>query len=144
VILIKTYIESIPSSIEESALIDGAGHFRIFIQMILPLSKPILAAIAVFAAVAQWNEWFSNFMLVTNPRLNTLQLILMRYLREAETIAQAVDRSPGLLEGLSGRTLSSFTIRTTISVMTIIPILVVYPIMQKYFVKGIMIGSVKG
>ena len=147
VVLIKTYMESIPDSLQEAALIDGAGYFTIYRTIIMPISIPILAAVAVFAAVGQWNAWQDNFFLVTNPRLQTIQLVLMRFLREAEMLANAIRQAQSISEVgamADRRTLDPFTVRATISVITIIPILLVYPFLQKYFVKGIMIGAIKG
>lgn len=121
-----------PASIEESALIDGAGYFWIFIQIILPLSKPILAAIAVFSAVGQWNSWQDNFFLVGKPNLRTLQLVLMNYPRESEVIAQVAHKSSNAIAGMKDMKMTSFTIKTTISVITALPIIMMYPMMQKY------------
>lgn len=147
VVLIKTYIESIPESLQEAAVIDGAGYFTIYRTIILPISVPILAAVAVFAAVGQWNAWQDNFFLVTKPQLQTIQLVLMRFLREAEMLANAIRQSQSISEVgsmVERRVLDPFTVRATISVITIIPILLVYPFLQRYFVKGIMIGAIKG
>ena len=142
VILIKTFIEQLPQSLEESAKIDGAGLITTFVKLIFPLSMPIIATITVFAAVAQWNTWFDNFFLVQNPRLNTLQLLLYNYLSEANRIAQA--SSEDLARGTVISKMTPETVRMTITMVVTFPILFVYPFMQKYFVKGIMLGAVKG
>jgi len=146
-ILIKTYFEQISASIEESALVDGAGYFTIYRKIILPLSTPILAAVAVFSAVGHWNSWQDNFFLVGRDNLQTIQLVLLNFLRESETIAQqlAQNGQNGLQELANAkRTLTPFTIKTTITMVVSIPIILLYPFMQKYFVKGIMLGAVKG
>ena len=144
-ILIKTYIEQISPEIEESAVIDGAGYFRIFIQIILPLSKPVLAACAVFNAVNQWNAWQDNFFLVSSKELQTLQLILLNYLKDAENIVTMMQQSTGMAQLAQQKNmLTPFTVKTTITMIVTIPILFVYPFLQKYFVKGIMVGAVKG
>jgi ABC-type sugar transport system, permease component len=141
-ILIKTYIEQLPVALEESAFIDGAGFFTIFIKIIMPLCKPILAAVAVFSAVNQWNMWYDNLFLVNAKNLQTLQLTLLNYLKEAEAIAQRAIAGNSL-QGVQNY-LSPLSIKMTLTMVVAIPIILVYPIMQKYFVKGIMIGAIKG
>jgi ABC-type glycerol-3-phosphate transport system permease component len=139
VILLKTYIEQIPESLEESAMIDGAGPLTIFFRIMLPLSKPIVATIAIFSAVNQWNAWTDNYFLASTRSLTTLQLLLYNYFNAS---AQATN----MANAISGSTVSvtPMTVKMAISMITVIPILIVYPIMQKYFAKGIMLGAVKG
>lgn len=143
IILVKTYMESIPSSLEESAEIDGAGFFKIFHAIILPLSKPIIATISVYAAVELWNSWKDNFFLVNKTSLQTIQLILYNYLNDANDMARnaMLQTSGGMLQI---EEISPETIQMTITVISVIPIMMVYPFLQKYFVKGIMMGAVKG
>lgn len=141
-ILIKTYIEQLPIALEESALIDGAGFFTIFIKIILPLCKPILAAVAVFSAVNQWNAWTDNFFLIQTKSLQTLQYTLLNYLQQAEAIAQQAMKGNSI-QGLKVN-LSPMTIKMTLTMVVSLPVIMVYPFMQKYFVKGILIGAVKG
>ncbi len=143
VILIKTYIEQFPPSLEESAFIDGANSLQIFISLILPLSIPVLAAVGVFSAVSQWNSWTDNFYLVRNPRLQTLQLLLLDILNQSEAISRAMQREQNF-DMLKKISITPMAIRMTITMVTIIPILLVYPFMQRYFIKGIMLGAVKG
>ncbi len=140
VILIKTYMENIPAELEEAARIDGAGYFKAFVKVIFPVCTPVLATVTIFSAVSQWNSWQDNFYLVRDPKLKTLQLLLMEYLQNMDStlitdINTALDRM--------NRT-STLSLKTCISVITMIPIMLVYPLFQKYFVKGIMLGSVKG
>ena len=142
-ILVKTYIEQIPPAIEESAIVDGAGYFTIFMKIILPLCKPILAAIAVFSAVGQWNSWVDNFFLATDSNLMTLQLTVLNYLRQADALAQQAMNGASM-SNVKTVVLSSMSIRMTITMVVTIPIIIVYPILQKHFVKGIMLGAVKG
>lgn len=142
VILIKTFIEQMPAALEESAKIDGAGYITVFVKIIFPLSKPIIATIAVFCAVGQWNSWIDNFFLVENPRLKTLQLTLYEYLSQAQAIATASARE--LASGEAAKRLSPEAIKMTMTMVVTFPILFVYPFMQKYFVKGIMMGAIKG
>lgn len=143
-ILIKTYMEQLPSSLTEAAKLDGAGCFQIYSKIILPLSKPILAAVAVFSAVNQWNSWQDNFFLVDKPIFQTLQLTLLNYLNQAEAIAQQVKNNASAITGMQASALSPMSIRMTMTMVVAIPIILVYPFMQKYFVKGIMVGAVKG
>lgn len=140
-VLIKTYMESIPQSLEESARIDGAGYFTIYSKIVMPMCFPVIAAVAVFTAVQQWNSWTDNLLLVNENNLQTLQMKLMEYLNQATNIAQQAQNG-----GVDGATavLSPFTVRMTITMVVTLPILAVYPFVQKYFVKGIMLGAVKG
>ncbi|MCL6458379.1 MAG: carbohydrate ABC transporter permease, partial [Gorillibacterium sp.] len=146
VILIKTYMESIPAALEESAMIDGAGYLRVFVSVILPISMPIVATVAIFHAVNQWNSWTDNYFLVSNPKLQTLQLILLQYLRQSEAMASAANRE--LIASSSGVTggirISPASVKLAITMIVTLPIMLVYPFLQRYFVKGIMLGAVKG
>jgi len=142
IILIKTFIEQLPASLEEAAHIDGAGIFTVFFKVIIPLSTPILATVAVFSAVAHWNAWFDNLIfMVGRPELNTLQLMLWNILDQAAAQARAIGMATA--ERLA-RQQSPITIRMTATMIVTFPILFVYPFAQRYFVKGIMIGAVKG
>ncbi|MCK5157378.1 MAG: carbohydrate ABC transporter permease [Spirochaetales bacterium] len=146
VILFKTFIESISPAMEESAQIDGAGYLVRFFRIILPLSMPIIATIAVFTAVGQWNAFLDTLFLMRNSRLFTLQFQLYQYLRKAYAIAatmRSMDASSQMLIDPS-ELLTPISIRMTITMVVVSPILIVYPIMQRFFVKGIMIGAIKG
>ena len=139
-ILVKTYIESLPQALEESASIDGAGLFTIFFRIILPVSIPLIACISVFSAVGQWNYWIDNMFLVTDKNLQTLQYTLYKQLQNNMSDA---------MRGASASSVASYkmtprTLRLTMTFVTVFPILVVYPALQKYFVKGIMLGAIKG
>ena len=143
VILIKTFVEQLPASLEEAAHIDGAGIFTVFFKVIMPLSTPILATIAVFAAVHHWNSWFDNLIfMVGRPELNTLQLMLWNILNQAALQATRVAEL-AQAEQLARQT-SPMTIRMTATMIVTFPILFVYPFAQRFFVKGIMLGAVKG
>lgn len=142
-ILIKTYIEeSISASVEESAMMDGAGLLTIFFRIILPLSKPILAAVALFSAVGQWNAWTDNLFLVSIPKLKTLQLMLYEY--TTSTVPSGASAKEISESMQSGYKPSASSVRMTVTMITVIPIFLVYPFMQKYFAKGLMIGAIKG
>lgn len=146
IILVKTYIESIPPDLEESAEIDGAGYFSIFWRIILPLSKPILATIAIFSAVGNWNDYLGSMIYMSaKPSLYTLQYRLYLYLTSTSDLATLMNNSKGLdPAAVVKSTMNMRTIKLTVATVTIIPILLVYPFMQRYFEKGIMIGAVKG
>ena len=141
IILVKTYIESIPGSLEESAIIDGASTGRVFLKIILPLSIPILATISIFGAVGNWNSFQDSLLLMSStPNLYTLQHRLYIYLNQTTSI-----NTEQISEQMAQNLLNNgITTKYTIAMVTIIPILVVYPVMQRYFVKGIMLGAVKG
>lgn len=142
VILIKTYIESLPKELEESATIDGAGTFRTFRSIIFPLSKPIVATVGVYSLVGQWNQWTDNYFLVSNEKLQTLQMVLYNYLNQANRFNKMAGSSvdPNALVNM----ITPTAVKMCITVIAVVPILFVYPFLQRYFVKGIMIGAVKG
>ena len=142
IILVKTYVESIPGEIEESAYMDGASYWTIFHKIIWPLSKPILATIAIFGAVGHWNSFQDSLILNANtPELYTLQHRLYIYLNKSSNVGALA--SGGDASSIANQ-LNTKIIQYTISMVTIIPILCVYPFMQKYFEKGLMLGAVKG
>ena len=145
IILVKTYIESIPLELEESASIDGAGYLIRFRRIVFPLCKPILATIAIFGALTHWNSFIDAMILMGNkPELQTLQYVLYVYLNKANNLASVMKSGGVLSEDMVADALSGRTIKFTVAMVSIIPILFVYPFLSKYFQKGIMIGAVKG
>ena len=131
----------------EAAKVDGAGYLTVFTKLILPLSKPIIATVAVFVAVGQWNSWFDNHIYTRgNESLTTLQYLLYNYLNEAQRLANQIKNTTNAagMNQLVSNSISPKGIRMTITVLASLPIFMVYPFMQKYFVKGIMVGAVKG
>ena len=146
IILVKTYIESIPGELEESAMIDGASYMTIFRKLIWPLSKPILAPIAIFGAVGNWNSFTDSLILMPDaPALHTLQHKLYTYLNAATNLKSVMNSGSGSVTGAAAaNVLNAKTIKYTISMVTVLPILMVYPFMQRCFEKGIMLGAVKG
>ncbi|WP_338551924.1 carbohydrate ABC transporter permease [Paenibacillus sp. KS-LC4] len=145
VILVKTFVESIPDVLEESAEMDGAGYIVIFSKIIMPLITPIAATIAIFSAVSQWNSFIDTVFLMTNSKLFTLQFVLYKYLNESTSLAAIIRNSQGAVGNIDLTNQQTATsIRTTVSMIVVLPILFVYPFFQRYFVKGIMIGAVKG
>lgn len=144
VILIKTYVEQLPSALVESAKIDGASEMRIFLKIILPLSLPIAATIAIFATNTHWNSWFDNQMYtVTNKNLKTLQFLLYEYLNKSEELIKKMEQE-GMTSSDFGHLITPRGVKMTVTMISVIPIMCVYPFMQRYLIKGILIGAVKG
>ncbi len=137
VLIMRNFIMTIPVSLEESALVDGANFFTILFKIIIPLSKPIMATIALWVAVKHWNSWFDAEIYTRSNTRVVLQLILRRVVIQHEN-AEITDTLQGD-EGVITKTVEAATV-----LMTTGPIILVYPFLQKYFVKGVMIGSVKG
>ena len=141
-ILIKTFMESIPASLEESAEIDGAGYFRRYLRIVMPLSLPIIATVALWGMVGQWNSYMDTLLYVTNQKLHTLQYVLYQLLNQADLVAKQALKGGNIGQMVNQLTPTAF--RMTVTVVVTLPIMLVYPFMQKYFVGGIMIGAVKG
>ena len=141
-IVIRTYISNLPDALIESARIDGAGDFRIFWQIIFPLCKPVLATVALFVAVGSWNSWFDTYLYNGQKKdLYSLQYILKMKLATTQQSANAAKTTAEAISTLGLTT--PITIRCAITVIAAVPIIIVYPFLQKYFVTGIAIGSVK-
>ena len=142
-IVIRTYIAGLPEALVESAHIDGAGDIRAFFQIILPLCTPVLATVALFVAVGSWNSWFDTYLYNGSKRnLYTLQYLLKMKLATTQASANAAKSSADALASTTQTT--PITIRCAITVVSALPILVVYPFLQRYFVTGMALGSVKG
>lgn len=144
-IVIRNYFYGIDSALRESAEIDGASQLTIFLRIMLPLSKPVLATVALWQIVGQWNAWFDNMIYTRgNPRLLTLQYLLRRMLDTLTTETQ-VEMSVSGVEAM-GSTVDSNpdTIKAAMTIVVVLPIVFVYPFLQKYFVEGVMLGAVKG
>lgn len=141
-LLIMTFIRDLPAELEESATLDGANDLIIFFRIIIPLAKPILATIALFVAVGHWNSWFDSYAFTYSTQLKTLQAYLVKILNQYNT-GDMVSAAQELANSAKRNPVSSESLRMATSIVATIPILVVYPFLQKYFVKGIMIGAVK-
>ena len=147
-ILVRTYINGLPDSFVESARIDGANEFKIFIQIIWPLIVPSIAMVSLFTAVGAWNSWFDTYLYCSNkPKLHSLQYVLMSILQASQNqSANANDANAMAVAAGAGAATTSVTpisTRSAITVVATLPILVVYPFVQKYFVVGMTIGGVK-
>ena len=141
VIVIRAFMDTLPFSLQESAKMDGANDITIFFKIILPLCKPVLATIALFIAVGQWNSWFDTYLYArSRPELSTLQFELMKILDSAQAVGSATDIYS---EGLRSAKRNPEAIKMAITVIATVPILIVYPFLQKYFVSGITLGAVK-
>ena len=137
-IVMRTFFRNLPESLEEAARIDGASHMQSLVKIVLPLSLPILATIGLFYAVGYWNSYFDALLYIQSPEKYTLQLRLRGLL-----FGEELNNSGANLEGIGTQVMTQSLKMATVAVSTI-PILIVYPWLQKYFVKGVMIGSVKG
>jgi putative aldouronate transport system permease protein len=139
VIIMKTFFSTIPESLDESARIDGANEVRVFAQIILPLSKATLATIALFTAVGYWNDYFSSVLYINSGNKWALQAVLRFMLTQTQQAMTQVG-----LSVFSVTNTTAGSIKAASVVVATVPILIVYPFLQKYFVKGVMIGGVKG
>ena len=146
IVLCKTYCESVPPALQDAAEIDGAGTLRVFWSIMLPIIKPILATIAVFAAVNQWNAFQDTLLLMTKKELYTLQYVLFQYINQASSLKALVSNntSTAAMMASLAHAATATSIRMTVTVVVVFPIMCVYPFFQKFFTKGIMIGAVKG
>ena len=140
-ILIRSYIESMPDSLFEAATIDGANDLVVFVKMVIPLSKPILMTVALFVAINQWNSWFDAYLYTSDQALKPMQSILVEILNQYQTGAST---SQAMSNAKAGVTVTPDSIRMAATMVATLPIIMVYPFVQKYFVKGIMLGAVKG
>jgi multiple sugar transport system permease protein/putative aldouronate transport system permease protein len=140
--LMRNYFASIPQSLAESAKIDGATDIRIYRSIILPLAKPILATIGLFAAMGYWNEWYKVLLYIDNRKLFTLQFLIMRLQQQVDFLSSSLN--PAARSSMGSVAVPTIGIRLATAMISIGPIILLYPFLQKYFIKGIMVGSVKG
>ena len=134
------FVSNIPDSLIEAARIDGAGEFRILFRIVLPLSKPMLATLALMVGLGYWNDWMNSLYYITDDSLYTLQAILNNIITSITFLQSSTMGSVAS----AGAAMPSTGIRMAIAVVGVIPVLVIYPFFQKYFVKGIVVGGVKG
>ena len=138
-IIAKSFMAGVPASISESAMLDGANDIQIYIRLILPLSKPLVATLALFSALSYWNDWYNCMLYITNEKMFTLQYYLQRMLGSAEAMRVVAEKT--------GMAMDSVPLSSMQMAMTVIatgPIILLYPFVQRYFVKGLTIGAVKG
>jgi len=143
IIVMRTFFETIDIGLEESAKLDGCGELRIFLQIILPLSKPVIAVIALFVGVGHWNDWFTGAYYVKKRELFPVQTVLREMLTTQERLKSLMSTSYetaiAARRQVTGESLKMATI-----IVSVVPIVCVYPFIQKYFTKGVMIGAIKG
>ncbi|MFK7695145.1 carbohydrate ABC transporter permease [Paenibacillus sp. HJGM_3] len=138
VFVMRTFFEQLPDGLVESAYIDGANDFRIYTQIILWISLPVVATVALYVAVGEWNTWFDNYLYNSrNEKLAVLQYELQKMIQTIETRSSESGESGGI------RIISPLTIKATLTILVTLPILLVYPFLQKYFVKGLTLGAMK-
>jgi putative aldouronate transport system permease protein len=142
-IIVRSYMDTIPESLHEAARIDGANDFFIFRTIVFPLSAPVIATIALFISVNQWNSWFDTFIYVSNKSLTTLQFELMRIISQSTISVSNIDEIRDQIQN-QRVTSTPESIRMAITVVVTAPILLVYPFIQRYFIKGMTIGAIKG
>lgn len=138
VVVFRTFFKSIPFSLLESAYMDGAGHYRVLIRILVPVTKPLFATFALFGLVGKWNDWFTGYLFFTKEALMPIQ----QYLTE---LLNSISQLPEIFRGLrsDSSNIIELNIKCAIVIITIAPILCVYPFLQKFFTSGIMIGSIK-
>lgn len=142
VVIFRAFFATIPEAIPESAYIDGAGDYRIFFKLILPLSAPVFAAIALFVGVWHWNDFMQPLLFTSSRDLETVPLLLIRTIRSAEAASGMASRAAGI--GVPEHTINPLTIQMATMVVAVAPIVFLYPFLQKHFVKGVLLGSIKG
>lgn len=147
-ILFKTFVESIPASLEESADLDGAGYLLKFFKIVLPLCKPIIATLCIFSAVGHWNDYMTTVYYIQDRKLFTLQFLLYDYMNKSNRLAQMIKEMGGQLNSTAisaaMNAINPTSVKMSVAMVVTLPVLCVYPFFQKYFVGGIMIGAVKG
>lgn len=141
IIVLRTYFQDLPPGLIEAAKIDGAGELTIFYKIIIPLSKPVLATISLFVLLDRWNEWFSSLIYINNPKFYTLQFLLQRIMLDLEYLRSMVVEVP---TGMDTVMIPSESMRYAMAVVAAGPMLLVFPFFQKYFVRGLTVGAMKG
>lgn len=144
IIIMKSYMSGIPQALTESAKIDGAGDFTIFMKIILPLAKPPLATIGMFIALGYWNDWYNSMLFINNENLYSLQYYLYKIVNNIEAYKTILAQAGGGTSLGSTINMPSESLKMALTIIVTGPIILVYPFIQKYFVSGVTIGAVKG
>jgi putative aldouronate transport system permease protein len=142
-ILFRSFFDTIPASIEESAWMDGASPMTVFFRLIIPMSTPVFAAVALFIGVGHWNDWFVGAFYIKTPALVPLQTLLRSLLQEVNMMDKMGELSGSFFKTIT-KDITPYSVRSAIVVITVTPIIMIYPFMQRFMVKGIMLGAVKG
>ena len=143
-IVVRTYLYTIPQSLEEAAIIDGANEPQVLFKIILPLAKPVLATIVLWCAVGHWNDWVTSLMFITKKNLFPLQFIMMKLVKESELLQRLA--SENAMRGIKLENVVKITpdsVKAATLIVTTLPIVLLYPFLQRYFVQGVVIGAVK-
>ncbi len=144
IILVRSYFMSIPEELRESASIDGAGHMKILFSIIVPLAKPILAVISVYTIVGIWNSWFNALIYLPDVKLHPLQFYLYRVMIQQSINLTDLKGGMDAMEDQVQRMLNNYQLKYALIIFTSLPVIFTYPFFQKYFIKGVMLGSLKG
>lgn len=139
ILLVKGFMAGVPYEITESGKIDGAGDFTIFVRLILPLSKPVVATIGLFTALTYWNDWYNSMLFINNEKMYSLQYLLYKLVGSAQEMRRIMDET-----GMNMETVPIESMKMALTVVVTGPIVLLYPFVQKYFVKGLTVGAVKG
>lgn len=143
IILVKSYFSTIPETLREAAKIDGANHYQIWWQVYMPVAKPILAVIALYTIVNVWNSWFNASLFLADQRLQPLQLYLRRILVQGEVDLTVELATAEEMRAAQENSISNNQLKYTVIIVSSLPMIIAYPFFQKYFVKGVMLGSLK-
>ena len=143
IIIIRTFFSQLPQSLVESAKVDGAKELRIFFQIVLPLSKPVLATVLLMTLLGKWNDWYTSLIYIRDSKLYSLQYMLQKMLREAEFVKGLSNSQMGLNIQLETE-VPTESVRFAMVIVAAGPMLVVFPFFQKYFTRGLTVGAVKG
>ena len=143
-VILRSFLQELPASIEESAAIDGASPFQTMVRIVLPMSLPVLATVTLWIAVGAWNDWTTTLMYVTEKELFPLQYLMMRLIKESE-IAQQMAAQAAMTQNAEEAVVktTSDAVKSATMIVTTLPIIAVYPFLQKYFIKGVVLGAVK-
>ena len=141
IIMLRTFFKQLPEALFEAAKIDGASEYHIFFKLVLPLSKPVIATVAFLSALAKWNEWYNAMLYIRDDKLVPLQYLLQRMMMNLRALLDAMQNAPAMvnIQDLPGENL-----RMAMLVVAIGPMLLIFPLFQKYFVRGMTVGAVKG
>ena len=144
-ILMRSYFQTVPDALEESARIDGASYFTVLFRIYWPVSTPIIATISLYFAVQHWNDWYTTFVYIRNSNLRPMTNVLLSIINEAKFAEQMA--SMGVTDignAMMGKMTNVRSITMATMIVSILPIIIIYPFLQRFFIKGIMIGSIKG
>ncbi|MFD3259945.1 carbohydrate ABC transporter permease [Paenibacillus lentus] len=141
-ILVRTFMEGLPHEIEESAEIDGANDVQVFFRVILPVCTPVLATVGLFSAIYHWNAWYDSYIYTYKPELKTLQAVLVKILNQYQT-GDMLTQAQQLANEAKKVPVTSESIRMAVTMVATLPIILMYPFLQKYFLKGMLLGAVK-